>query len=255
MPWLFALFVMLPAIMVLSKIFEKGYGGLIVVPIFGLIALIPFGYVWRRAKRLGFPGTALVRGICLLLFAYLCHKVYVGTLPAWEFPTVKPGQLRGDETAEFTGWGGLALLFIGVFFAHRHDTKASEHTFSATAVRQFGRAPDVDLRSRDKRGHWRLMIWVAEKRFYYADDKMTFDARHVRTIGDIRGWTVEKSQKVIKEQLVDVYTVDILLKGAADPLIEFFCGQNKAAAFQVAEAFNQMSESDVTATLNAMAAL
>ena len=242
MRWLFFLFVVLPIVLVLQKTFEKGYGGLILVPIFGLIALFPFSYVWMRAKGIGFPGTALVRVGCLALFAYLCHKVYLNTLPVWEFPTVKPGQLRGDEAAGFAGWGGLVLVSIAVILAARLDGKTAARQFSDAAERQFGRAPDVDLNSIDKRGNWRLMIWIAEKRFYYAPAAHTFDARHIQTLGDIREWAVEKSQEVIKEQFADVYTVNILLKGAAQPLIEFFCGQNKAAAYQIAEAFNQMNE-------------
>jgi hypothetical protein len=107
--------VILPIVLVLQKTFEHGYGGLILVPIFGLIALLPFGYAWQRAKSLGSLGTLVVRCACLIVFAYLCKKVYVGTLPASEFPSVRPGQLRGDEAAAIVGWGGLIFLSIIAF--------------------------------------------------------------------------------------------------------------------------------------------
>ncbi len=134
MPWLILLFVILPIVLVLQKIFEHGYGGLILVPIYGLFALLPFGYAWLRSKALGPAGALVVRCACVAVFAYLGRKVYIGALPAWEFPAARPGQLRGDEAASIIGWGGLIVLSIVAFLLARWEGAAEEKSAARRGV-------------------------------------------------------------------------------------------------------------------------
>ena len=124
MPWLITLFVIVPLILVAQKTFEHGYGGLILVPIFGLFALLPFLYAWRKCSSVGFAGAVVTRAICLAVFAYLGKQVYIGALPTWEFPTVPPGHLRGDEAASITGWGGLIVIWAVTFLLILREGKA-----------------------------------------------------------------------------------------------------------------------------------
>jgi hypothetical protein len=87
-----------------------------------------------------------------------------------------------------------------------------------------------------------LLMWVSEQKFCCETYGAEFEASHLRPLESVREWAIEKSQKVIKDRVRDVYTINIALRDVDTPLIAFFCGENKAAAYQIAEAFSRMSE-------------
>lgn len=246
MGWIVFLFFFLPAIFMLSRLFDNGHGAFVLVPIYAAVAIVVLRALIKGTTTLNQPLRSSGRLAALIALVYLGNKVYIGTLPWYELaPPGKTQMADGNATsilAALTGWGGLAAMVLLSVMMKRRGHVAVDEKSIASAAAHVGRPPDLRLYSWGRGKKARLLLWEAEERLYVSDANDLFDPRKVRAITELRSWHIETGTVEAVGAVRDVFTVTIAVKDTENPLLQFFCGPDKQAAYRITEALTQMAE-------------
>ncbi len=160
------------------------------------------------------------------------------------------GLLAINGQTALVGWGTLVIAAMGSIRLWWKDHQATVNDFLTKATSHFGRPADADWYTRKDGRTWRLMIWIAERQFYFASARKAFDPVHLYTAADVREWAIERTREVSSSKYWDEYAVNISVKSTSTPLLKVHCGRDQALAYKVSEMFHQMCGEQATESVD-----
>lgn len=137
--------------------------------------------------------------------------------------------------------GAAVVFFGGAYWKSKQESAAEADLFAALAA-HVGRKHDEHWCTRRSTKSWWLVVWLPEKRFYFAKTNAPFNESHFYGEQDIRGWSIQRTREANGNRYWDEYAVNIVVKDTRNPLLKVHCGKNEAAAYKISEILNQMFE-------------
>lgn len=144
---------------------------------------------------------------------------------------------------EHTRWGAIIVALAALaMLLRRQKAKSRKAEAALFAALEEAMSRKYDARWKTVYGPyaWWFVVWLPERKIYFASTKISYDPENFYGVDRIREWSIQKTREVSGNRYWDEYAVNISVRDTQNPLIKIFCGKREALAYGINEHLNQM---------------